>query len=116
MNYQELTMREIDIYQKNSEYNSKELNDYIFQCNIHDLYSKAVGDIGLDPKTFWDMTLDELELAYKGYLTRLEILLNGFRLAQLAPEEDINLYPRDFSVGTVEQQQYTLHLFRETLK
>lgn len=116
MNNQELTMKEIKAYYNTVSTNSQEINDYIFQFEINDLYSKAIGEIGLQPSEFWEMTPDELELAYKGYLIKLETTLNGIRLALLSPGEVIKLFDDDVSIGSIERQQYTLHLFRETLE
>ena len=42
------------------------------QIEIEKWYAIAVGEIGIPPSNFYDMTVEELELAYKGYQQRLE--------------------------------------------
>ena len=44
-------------------------------------YFTAVGEIGFSPNDFYEMTLEEYELAYQGYCRRLENLTNLMLLA-----------------------------------
>ena len=48
---------------------------------IEALYVKAIGELGITPAIFYDMTLYELDLAYKGYLARKELEANCFLIA-----------------------------------
>ena len=45
------------------------------------LYSQAVGEMGIAPSQFWQMTAEEVELAYEGYLRRQELTANLTKLA-----------------------------------
>jgi len=110
-----LTMREIKHLQEQAASNEPELNAYVFQFSVNDLYSRIVGEMQLSPNDFWAMTADEVELAYRGYLNKLEIILNGIRVALLAPDEEIQLADVGWSFGSVAEQQQTLSLFEEEL-
>ena len=44
-------------------------------------YAVAVGEIGIPPTDFYEMTEDELDLAYEGYMKRIEDFANSFLLA-----------------------------------
>jgi len=48
-----------------------------------DLYSKAVGELGISPDIALLMEPDEIELAYIGYLRRQEMTANLNKLAML---------------------------------
>lgn len=52
-----------------------------FSYDIPGLYSRAVGEIGIDPSIVLQMTPQEIELAYKGYQRRQEALANIIKLA-----------------------------------
>jgi len=51
------------------------------QLEINEWYAKAVGEIGISPNDFFNMTVEELEIAYQGYLQRLENFANIVLLA-----------------------------------
>ncbi len=51
--------------------------------DVRDLYSKAVGEMGISPAIFFQMAPDEIELAYDGYLRRQELSANLSKLAFL---------------------------------
>ena len=44
-------------------------------------YAVAVGEIGIPPTDFYEMTEDELDWAYEGYMKRIEDIANSFLLA-----------------------------------
>lgn len=48
---------------------------------IVDLYSQAVGEIGINPNNVWSMTEEEIGLAYEGYAHRQELIANLMILA-----------------------------------
>lgn len=52
-----------------------------FSIDFQGLYSRAVGEIGIDPSIVLQMTPQEIELAYKGYQRRQEALANIIKLA-----------------------------------
>lgn len=49
--------------------------------SLNGLYSQAVGEMGITPSQFWQMTAEEVELAYEGYLRRQELTANLTKLA-----------------------------------
>lgn len=49
--------------------------------SLNGLYSQAVGEMGIAPSQFWQMTAEEVELAYEGYLRRQELTANLTKLA-----------------------------------
>lgn len=49
--------------------------------SLQGLYSQAVGEMGIAPSQFWQMTAEEVELAYEGYLRRQELTANLTKLA-----------------------------------
>ena len=51
------------------------------QLEINEWYAKAVGEIGIPPSEFFNMTTEELEIAYEGYLQKLENFANLILLA-----------------------------------
>lgn len=52
-----------------------------FPFSLSGLYSQAVGEMGITPSQFWQMTAEEVELAYEGYLRRQELTANLTKLA-----------------------------------
>lgn len=72
--------------------------------DIPGLYSRAVGEIGIDPSIVLQMTPQEIELAYRGYQRRQEALANIIKLAVIESldnnQELIQLVePDEFAVG-----------------
>ena len=85
---------------------AKELynNYYVPQEDIRQLYSQAIGEIGIHPDGFWNMTKQEFDLAYQGYMRRKELEAN---LNLTALEKALN---KDFSNIELEEdeQDYTV--------
>lgn len=52
-----------------AEYNKSLTHISLFQ-QIEELYKKAVGEMGIAPHIFYEMTPHEIELAYEGFLNR----------------------------------------------
>lgn len=55
---------------------------------IRELYTKAVGEIGMAPSDFFKATPEEIDLAYEGYLRRKETEANLTKLAILTSGDD----------------------------
>lgn len=49
---------------------------YKTPLEIEELYTKIVGEMGIAPSDFDLMTLSDIDLAYDGYLQRIEVLAN----------------------------------------
>lgn len=80
---------------------------------IEKWYAVAVGEIGIPPSDFYDMTEDELELAYKGYQQRLEDQTNLFLLALVRSQSD-NKYDLfkltedlGYEIGNLQERENT---------
>lgn len=48
---------------------------------VEGLYTKIVGEAGIAPSDFWNMTIEEADRAYEGYLQRKELEANLIKLA-----------------------------------
>ena len=48
---------------------------------VEELYQEAVGQMGIVPTVFFDMTPYEVDLAYQGYLKRQEQSINNMLMA-----------------------------------
>ena len=73
------------------------------------LFSKGVGEIGLSPKDFCDMTEEELDLAYNGYLEKKEIEAN-LMVSALFKEKNNDtslirlLEEKKYNIGSIEER------------
>lgn len=82
---------------------SKLLSPY----EIEELYTKAVGEIGMAPSDFFKATPEEIELAYEGYLRRKETEANLTKLAILTcGNEDLIRLTEDkgYSIGNISER------------
>ena len=80
--------------------------------DVRDLYSKAVGEIGISPAVCLQMTPDEIELAYKGYLRKKELEANLYKLAMVeaigGDHSKIQiLEPDEYRQGTQLEREHT---------
>lgn len=76
---------------------------------IEELFSLAVGEIGISPQEAWLMTEEEIGLAYEGYIQRQTMSANLTLLAlQKARNKSWNqitlLEDRGYSIGTEEER------------
>lgn len=76
---------------------------------IKDLYSQAVGEIGISPNDVWSMTEEEIDLAYEGYAHRQEMVANltlfALHKAQEKSWDNIKLLEdRGYNIGTKEER------------
>ena len=74
---------------------------------IKELYTKAVGEIGMAPSDFFNSTPEEIELAYEGYLRRKETEANLTKLAILTYDsEDLIRLTEDlgYSIGSLSER------------
>ena len=53
-----------------------------FEEQLEGLFSIAVGAIGINPFSFYDMTIAEVKLAEKGYMEHMELQANLMLMAQ----------------------------------
>lgn len=80
---------------------------------IQELYTKAVGEVGIAPNDFYQMTPDEIEWAYEGYLRRKETEANLMKIAFLSDTEDLIRLTEDkgYTIGNLTERQEVLNMF-----
>ena len=74
---------------------------------IGELYTKAVGEIGMTPSDFFSSTPEEIDLAYEGYLRRKETEANLTKLALITCDsEDLIRLTEDlgYSIGNLSER------------
>lgn len=74
---------------------------------VQELYTKAVGEIGIAPSDAYAMTPDEINLAYEGYLRRKETEANLVKLAiaSQGSEELIRLTEdKGYQIGDLQER------------
>lgn len=76
--------------------------------SLNGLYSQAVGEMGIAPSQFWQMTAEEVELAYEGYLRRQELTANLTKLAFIEA-----LHNDSSIISLVENKGYTMGSVQE---
>ena len=55
---------------------------------IEELYTKAVGEMGIAPNDFYCMSPGEIDLAYEGYLRKKETEANLIKMAIITSQDD----------------------------
>lgn len=80
---------------------------------IEKWYAVAVGEIGIPPSDFYDMTEDEMAWAYNGYKQRQQDLINMILLAigraQTSHRNELFKFIEDkgYDIGSLENRQQT---------
>lgn len=80
--------------------------------SLNGLYSQAVGEMGIAPSQFWQMTAEEVELAYEGYLRRQELMANLTKLAFIEAlggnTTPISLFEdKGYTLGSIQEYNNT---------
>ena len=77
-------------------------------------YAVAVGEIGIPPSDFKQMTLEELEWAYAGYKQRQQDLANIILLAAHRKKDKLFQFVEDkgYDIGNFEDRQQTFIALR----
>lgn len=75
-------------------------------------YAVAVGEIGIPPTDFYEMTEDELQWAYNGYKQRQEDLANMLLLVLIRAQSEDGNKPFQF----VEDKGYDIHNLKDRQK
>lgn len=80
--------------------------------DLRDLYRRAVGEIGISPASFFQMSIEEIELAYEGYLRRQELSANMMKAAVLqalsGDKSTISIAPKpEYGLGTIQEYNNT---------
>lgn len=82
---------------------------------IEEWYKKGIGEIGLPLATFYCLTPYELDLAYEGYLRRMELQANLFKLSFLQAKKNNTdrisiIEDRGYNMGSIEERQETFKI------
>lgn len=90
--------------------------DFPSSERISELYKKSVGEMGISPTDFFNMTEDEVENAYIGYLRRQELTANLTLLAlKKAVANDDNpikiTEEKNYEIGSVKEHDQTFRNF-----
>lgn len=81
-------------------------------AKIDELFSKAVGEIGMFVQEFWNMTEEEIDLAYEGYLHKKELEANLLQLVLKQKDNNINnlikiTEDRKYQKGSIKEREET---------
>lgn len=83
------------------------------QLEIEKWYAIAVGEIGIQPANFYEMTTDEMKWAYRGYRQRQQDVANMILLAinKSHTDDKINLFSfvsnEGYDIGSLENRHKT---------
>lgn len=90
--------------------------DFPSSERISELYKKSVGEMGISPTDFFNMTEDEVENAYIGYLRRQELTANltllALKKAAVNDDDPIKITEeKDYEIGSVKEHDQTFRNF-----
>lgn len=90
---------------------------------MEELYSQAVGVLGIAPPFFYDMTPHEVNLAFEGFLTKLElqgnVMLMALRQRDVKKAKPISLHNKNEEQngkGNASVKKSTLEARQATLE
>lgn len=84
-----ITFQEIDEIIKECDLSKLDIGQNILSIyEVEELYTKAVGEIGITPTDFYTMTPHEIDLAYEGYLRRKETEANLTKMAIITSQDN----------------------------
>ena len=109
-----ITFQEIDEIIKECDLSKIDINPKILSFfEIEELYTKAVGEIGITPNDFYSMSPGEIDIAYEGYLRRKETEANLTKMAIITSQDDeLILLTEDkgYSVGNKAEREEVFRL------
>lgn len=110
----DITFQEIDEIIEQCDLSKIDTNQKpISLFEVEELYTKAVGEIGITPTDFYTMTPAEIDLAYEGYLRRKELEANLTKIAIISQaDSELIRLTKDltYEVGSKEERQKTFQL------
>ena len=84
-----ITFQEIDEIIEECDLSKLDINPTILSIfEVEELYTKAVGEMGITPNDFYSMSPDEINIAYEGYLRRKETEANLTKMAIITSQND----------------------------
>ena len=109
-----ITFQEIDEIIKECDLSKLDISQKILSFfEVEELYTKAVGEMGIAPNEFYSMTPSEIDLAYEGYLRRKETEANLIKMAIITSQDDelIRLTEdKGYSVGNEAEREEVFKL------
>lgn len=111
----DITFQEIDEIIEDCDLSAFDVGQYTILSLFEEeeLYTKAVGEIGITPPDFYNMTPHEIDLAYEGYLRRKETEANLTKMAIITSQNDelIRLTEdKGYSVGSKAEREEVFRL------
>lgn len=105
----DITFQEIDEIIKECDLSIFDIKVNLLSLyEVEELYTKAVGEIGIAPTDFYSMSPDEIDLAYEGYLRRKETEANLTKMAIITSQNDelIRLTEdKGYSIGNEKERK-----------
>ena len=84
-----ITFQEVDEIIEECDLSKLDINPTILSIfEVEELYTKAVGEMGITPNDFYSMSPDEINIAYEGYLRRKETEANLTKMAIITSQND----------------------------
>ena len=109
-----ITFQEVDEIIEECDLSKLDISPTILSLyEIEELYTKAVGEVGITPNDFYTMSPGEIDLAYEGYLRRKEIEANLTKIAIISQEnEELIRITEDrlYEIGNKAERQTTFKL------
>ena len=109
-----ITFQEIDEIIEECDLSKLDIQPPILSLyEVEELYTKAVGEVGITPNDFYSMSPGEIDLAYEGYLRRKEIEANLTKIAIISQEsEELIRLTEDrlYEIGNKAERQTTFKL------
>lgn len=109
-----ITFQEIDEIIEECDLSKLDIQPPILSLyEVEELYTKAVGEVGITPNDFYYMSPGEIDLAYEGYLRRKEIEANLTKIAIISQEsEELIRLTEDrlYEIGNKAERQTTFKL------
>ena len=113
--YPNITLKEIMDIIKEGDLENFKRPKLISIEKIQELYSKAIGEIGMSIEDFFKSTPEEIEMAYVGYLRKKETEGNITKLAIVSQksEELISLTEKkEYSIGNLDERFNTFEILK----
>ena len=109
-----ITFQEIDEIIEECDLSKLDISPTILSLyEVEELYTKAVGEVGITPNDFYSMSPGEIELAYEGYLRRKETEANLTKMAIITSQDDelIRLTKdKGYSIGNKAEREEVFKL------
>lgn len=111
----DITFQEIDEIIEDCDLSALDVGQYTILSlyEVEELFTRAIGEIGITPPDFYNMTPHEIDLAYEGYLRRKEIEANLTKIAIITQEsEELIRLTEDklYEIGNKAERQATFQL------